>query len=161
MIDPKKSAEDLMNRIFLVLFFLVGLTGCASVQPLNTPSSKPEVTIPNGQKKAVIDKITNMMLGRGYKIKNINEYSAVFGKPLQSTGAAILFGSQFNTTPEGRISYNIVDTTKGVRVIGTLEVVTNPGSGLERVTDLSQNSKNAHEYQQLLEEVAASFEGVK
>lgn len=148
----KCYVQAFIASIFLTIF----MSGCATVQPLKTPTGKPEVTISNVTKKQVIDALTNQMLARGYQIKNVTEYNAVYGKRTDSFAAAILLGSRYDAIPEARISYAIVETGAGVRVVATLEMVTNPGSAFERVTDLSQG-KDAHNIQNMLENLKASL----
>ena len=70
--------------LVMVAIICLGMAGCASTPKLNTPSSKPEVTIPNVEKKAVTDALTNTMISRGYTIKNSTNYSMVFGKEIDS-----------------------------------------------------------------------------
>ena len=138
-------------RKILTLLLCLGLCGCATVPAFNTPTGKPEVVIANVSKKEVIDALTNMMLASGFTVKNITDYNAVFTKEANSFGAMLLFGSRFNTVPEGRVNYAIVDTTEGIRVVITLEMVTNPGSAFENRQDLNQSVDAKKLYDRLLQ----------
>ena len=132
------------------------LAGCATTPSLRTASGKPEVTIPSTSKKAVFDALTNAMIQQGYEVKNITDYSAVYGKKTDSILASMLLGSQYDSTPEARVAYTVVDTSEGVRVVAALQMITNPGSAFERVTDLSQ-SANAQSWQTFLENLRGSL----
>ena len=142
--------------IGFIAFFML-LSGCATVQPLGTPTGKPEVTIPNVTKKEVVDALTNQMLSWGYHVKAVTDYNAVYGKRTESMAAAIFLGSRYDAIPEARISYATVETDIGVRVVATLEMITNPGSAFERVTDLSQG-KDAHNIQNMLNQLKYGLE---
>lgn len=142
--------------ILLIVFLSFMATGCATIKPLPTPSGRPEVTIPNVTKKQVIDTLTNRMINKGYQLSSVNDYVVVFNKKVDSFMAGVIYGSRYDSTPAARVSYNLVETDAGIRVIVTLEVVTNPGSAFERVTDLSQGP-DAKDAQRSLEEVKASL----
>ena len=144
------SCAGRRHRIAIVGGFVIILTGCATTPQLKTASGKPEVTIPNTTKKVIFDALTNAMIQQGYEIRNINDYSAVYGKRTNSILASMLLGSQYDSTPEARVAYTIVDTSEGVRVVATLQMITNPGSAFERVTDFSQQP-DAQSWQSFLE----------
>ena len=146
----------LLLRGVILSVAALSLAGCATVQPLRTPTGKPEVAIPNVTKKEVIDALTNAMLANGYSVKNVTDYSAVYGIRSNSILAGMLFGSQYDSVPEMRVSYAIVDSDDGVRVITALEVITNPGSAFERVMDVSK-SNTAQSWQSMLEQLKASL----
>ena len=139
------------------VFLLSLVLGCAHMRPLSTPSGKPEVTIKNSTKKEVVDAIVNMMVGSGFEIKDISDYHAVFGKLSRSLGDALLYGSNYDATPEYRVKYSFTETGDGIRVLAAVSVITNPGSAFERVTDRTRG-KDAHDMQSMLERFKASME---
>jgi len=144
-----------MNRrtlLTIVVSFI--LAGCATVPPLNTPSQRPEVTITGASKKEILDTLVAEMLSRGAQVKRIDEYSAVFGIRDDSFTGALLFGSRYDSTPEARVTFNLVETGNGIRVFGNSAMVTNPGSAFERVTDMT-GGKLAHDMQAALERLKA------
>lgn len=147
-----------MIRNVLIAASLVCLVGCATTPKLNTPSSKPEVIIPNVEKKAVIDALTNAMISRGYTIQSATDYSMVFGKRVDTMGARLAYGSRYDGVPEARVSFAIMDTSEGVRIVTNLVAVTNPGSAFEKMDQTpASNFLDPHEFQRMLEELAASF----
>jgi S1-C subfamily serine protease len=126
-------------KIILIPFvlFLALLYGCATTKPLATASGKPEVTIPNVTKKQVTDALVTQMINQGFQIKNSSDYNIVFTKPMESLSAQLLLGSKYDSTPEHRASFMIVESGNGIRVVLTNQGITNPGSAFEKVTDLS------------------------
>ena len=143
-----KTTYCFTRFIWLTAILLVG--GCETAPPLQTPSQRPEVTISGATKKEILDLVVDNMLADGYQIKRMNDYSAVFGKLDRSFSGALLSGSKYDSTPEVRVTWNMVETGNAIRVFCNVAVVTNPGSGFERVTDVT-GGKFAHEIQAMLE----------
>jgi hypothetical protein len=147
-----KTAYCFTRFIWLTVILL--LAGCATAPPLQTPSQRPEVTISGATKKEILDVLVTEMLASGAQIKQMNDYSVVFGKQDSSLGGALLYGSKYDSTPEMRITYNMVETGNAIRVFCNAAMVTNPGSGFERVNDVT-GGKLAHEIQAMLERLKA------
>ena len=147
-----KTACCFTRFIWLTAILLVG--GCATAPPLQTPSQRPEVTISGTTKKEILDVVVDNMLADGFQIKQMNDYSAVFGKLDRSLSGALLSGSKYDSTPEMRVTYNMVETGNAIRVFCSVAMVTNPGSGFERVTDVT-GGKLAHKIQAMLERLKA------
>ena len=150
-----------MNCILRVIAYstliLVLITGCATVKYLNTPSGKPEVIIPDASKSEIADQITNAMLSWDFQLQKRDENILVFAKRDQRLGSSLLFGSRYDSTPEWRFIYNIVDHPEGIRVIANITAITNPGSAFERVTDLSRGSKDSENVYALLTQIRENF----
>jgi len=130
--------------------------GCAGIPPLETPSGRPEILIRGGSRKGATDGISVRLLPNGWKIKEASEYVAVFGKRADSFGAAFLYGSRYDAIPEARMTFTMVDTDEGLRVFCVMEMVTNPGSAFERVSDLTAAEGGPH-CQNALEEMQAEM----
>lgn len=130
-----------LRSILIIAVFLSVVTGCATPpQRLATPSGNPEIVIPNSTRKLVIDKLVADKLEKGMQVKSVNDYGVVVGKKVDSSFmASFLYGSRYDSTPEARITYNVVETRDGVKVFSRAEMVTNPGSAYERVSDITQN----------------------
>lgn len=140
--------------LFILLMAILVVSGCATVPPLQTPSQRPEVTISGSTKKEIFDILVNEMLASGAQIKQMNDYSVVFAKRDTSLGGSILYGSRYDSTPEMRITYNLVEINGATRVFCNAAMVTNPGSGFERVNDVT-GGKLAYEIQAMLERLKA------
>jgi hypothetical protein len=150
----KKKYLLIILNVFLVINFLFG---CATIPKLQISTGKPEVIITGVTKKQVIDALTNQMLALDFKIKTITDYSAVYARRMNSIRAAVLFGSRYDSFPETRISYAIVDAPGGIRIVATMEMITNPGSAFERATDLSRG-KGRPIISDMLEQLKTSLE---
>ena len=130
-----------MRVAIAVVALTLLLVGCATPPPpLSTSSGRPEVFLAETTKKQVMDRIVSAGLGRGLQIKTSNEYGVVLAKKAEGVAAAFLYGSRYDSTPELRVHFNMVDMNGGVQVYARGEIVTNPGSGFERVNDLTQSS---------------------
>lgn len=118
------------------------LVACAAPpQRLATASGKPEVTIPNASRKAVIDKLVAWKLEAGMNVKSASDYGFVASKAIDNNFmASFLYGSSYNSVPEARLTYSVVESPAGVRVFGRTEIVTNPGGGFERVNDVTEQA---------------------
>lgn len=129
----------LVFKSMLGLFAILLVAGCGTPpQRLDTASGKPEIVIPHVERKQVIDTIVASKLEKGLKVLSVSDYSVVVGKVVTaSTMASFLYGSRYDSNPEARITYNIVETGDGVRVFSSTEMVTNPGSGFERKSDVT------------------------
>ena len=122
---------------------------------LNTPSGNPEVSLKGVSRKAFASALVNRMLDKGWQIKSSDEFQVVFKRQLDSVGAMMLFGSNTNAFPEARASYALVERDDQLRVMGTAAIVTNPGSGLEQVTE-DRNGNDLRSMQDALDGVAKS-----
>jgi hypothetical protein len=111
---------------------------CVTRAPIDTASGKPEVSLaPATTKAQARDLIVQVFLNNGFQLRRTDEYSLIFGKPSTSLAANLMYGSRYETTPEERVSVNLIDTGNGTRIIFTLQYVTNPGSAFERLSDAS------------------------
>ena len=147
-------------RSTLIFILLAMLSACAAPpqqqQYLATASGNPEIVIANATRKAVIDKINAAKLEKGMQVKSVNDYGVVVGKKVDNNFmASFLYGSRYDSTPEARITYNVVEVPGGIRVFSRTEIITNPGSSFERVSDLTQNV--ASQMQSELEQLRDSF----
>jgi hypothetical protein len=163
-------------RVVLITGGIIGVCGCATGggasvpssgrsitdQPSNgrvvqsapikkTSSGRPEVIIAGTTKKAVVDALANQMIARGYSVGQIDDYHAQFEKP-GGFWLDLLLGSRFNSSAIWRVSYTLLDTQEGVRVMAEMGGVTNPGSGFEKVTEI-KGGKNAAAIQSILDVV--------
>lgn len=147
-----------MKQIIAVSIISACFAGCMTApMRLNTPSGKPEVFILNATKKKVSDAIVNRELSKGWDLKSQSDSLLVFATKNTGFGAQLLFGSRYDTVPENRITFTMVEINEGVRLLIKTEVVTNPGSAFEQTTDLTLNPDMASREQTALEEIKADF----
>lgn len=141
-----------MKKIIIPLLGLF-LIGCATPVKFDTLSGKPEVTIQGKVADQVGAKLADRMINNGYSISSSSKYLMVFEKPFESMGAALLFGSQYDTNPVARITYTIIEAETTTRVVTSLIAVTNAGSAFERTT-IMNHSQDSLKYQDMLIEIA-------
>jgi hypothetical protein len=144
--------------LFLVIISILG--GCVSTPvKLNTPSGRPEVTISGATKKKISDIIINRELSKGWDLKNQTDSLLIFTRKNTNFGARLLLGSRYDTVPENRLTYTLVENENGIRVFFKAEIVTNPGSAFEQVTDVTlANEEFAEDCQKTLEEIKKDIE---
>jgi len=111
------------------------MAGCGPLGTQVDNSATPEVFISNVTKKQVLDRIVSAKLSKGMQIKSSDDYGVVVAKKDESLAGALLYGSQYDGTPEMRVRYSVIEQDSGVKVFSRAEMVTNPGSGYERTND--------------------------
>lgn len=136
------------------------LVACAAPpQPLATASGNPEVLLRGVDRQVVMDALVAELAASGATIRSNTTNQLVVGKRLENNFAAqFFFGSRYDSVPEARITYTVAPLPTGhVRVFGRAAVVTNPGSGFERVNDVTAGE--GKQIQAMLERMKASIEG--
>lgn len=143
-----------MRRCILSMVVLLFSAQCAiAAQNKGTP----EITIYNVSRKQVIDQIMRAKLERGMKIRSVSDHGVIASKVMDSNlGASILFGSRYDINPEARIIYNVIEIENAVKIFMRFEMVTNPGSSFERISDLTEGKrkdilKELNDYKVMLE----------
>lgn len=148
----------------LILLFLVCtiavVTGCAGAKPLNTNSGRPEVSICGVQKAGLMEKVVASASMDGFNIRSSSNFQIVMGKVLTNNfSAGMLYGSKYDPWPEFRLIWTLADTGNNCIHVGVvLQMITNPGSAFEKVTDVS-TGKDGYQMQEGLETIKARIEG--
>jgi hypothetical protein len=88
----------------------------------------------------------------------MNDFSIVVGHESQNIAVNLLLGSQHDPTVQERTSFQLLDVQGGVRVLGSIAFITNPGSAFEKTMDVS-TGKGGTEVQGYLERLHARFAG--
>lgn len=118
------------------------LVACAAPQTISTASGNPEVSIEGATRKQVVDHIVDRSTANGMTLRSVSEYKVTTSKLANKDFAAMfLFGSRYDGVPEYRIHYTLIDRAGAVKVFLRGEIVTNPGSAFERVTDVTDGSR--------------------
>lgn len=127
-----------LYTVFLSLLLISMMTSCAAPSKrLATPSGKPEITVHGVTKKQIIDLLVSHKLSEGFQVRTVNDYSLVIAKDIDDFAARVAYGSNYNRTPEARVTYNFVDTNGGVKIFVRSEMVTNPQSQHEKTTNFT------------------------
>ena len=105
------------------------LSGCASAPKLPTPTGKPDITIQSSP-AAIFDALTSALLDRGYMLRSVNEDKTIAVYSINHREMPL---PGWETAPtDQRATVNFVQTSAGVRVLGTLEYIAYPGTGHAR-----------------------------
>ena len=150
---------DFKHAIRIVcIFFVLTIIGCGSPQVKHsTPSGKPEVIIMGADVDIIASEIINRMINFGYGVTKTDNRMLVFEKPIKSFMGGFLYGSQYDSQPNARISYTLNHYKNETRVVASCDVVTNPGSSFERISNLD-SSPETIKLQDMLNEIKASLE---
>ena len=109
--------------------------GCAT--KIETPSGRPEVTLPRidpGQAKAAL---LNIMVNSGFRVAKDSQFQIAFERPTQNMAATLLLSTGYSGAPNERLSFDIAPAPGGVRVIGDSALVSNAGTAFEKRLDVT------------------------
>lgn len=135
---------------------LLLLAACQAPVTLDTPSGFPEVTI-----RATPQKVRDFMASEMlpfWTVKTSNEYQWTVGIPERSAAAGFLYGSAAAPTPEQRRTYSFMAAPDGTKVSARAWLVSNPGTGMERLTEFGRGSQINADIQRALERVKVILE---
>jgi S1-C subfamily serine protease len=112
-------------------------TAASGTPAATTAAARPEVTIANQSKKDVTDALVGEVVSRGFTVVAVTEYTAVFSKPIEAAAPSLSLkrGARSGGAAEQRLSFTIAKTGEGVRIVLVNQIVSNPGTAYERVTD--------------------------
>jgi hypothetical protein len=136
LVAGTEMGVNMKGRIVSGLAAGLLVAACQTVQPPATASGKPEVTI-----HAPVSTIKSLLISRamneGLNVTKDTEFVLQFEKPTANIGAALLFGSRYDSTPNERYVVTFAPTGGETRVVVSSMIVTNPGSAFERVTPVN------------------------
>jgi hypothetical protein len=135
-----------MNSRYILL--AAALSGCATV-----PAARPEVSILGAQAPKVINVIIERNMARGNRLVAQFPSSVTFARRTEDFTTALLYGSKYDSTPEMRVTYTLVESGDGLKVFATAAMVTNPQSAYERHRDVTSGASAG--LQQNLEQLRA------
>lgn len=141
----------------IAIMMMAGLTACATPVKHDTPSGKAEATIRGTSATTVKNRLTDLMLNKGYTVTRSDDLVVAFDKPIDNALAAAFLGSKYDSTPNARISYNLIQSKGAVRVVADCMAITNPGSAHERKTSFNDHADTLN-VQRWLNDIKASLE---
>jgi hypothetical protein len=132
---------NFMHSIKLVgiatAFCLLLTIGCSTTQNLNTSSGRPEITIPNTEKSAIVAVLSDHYANDGFSIFQVDDYKAEYrreGSLMQNA----LMGSRYNPSTQISIVFNFVAHEEDIRVLAACFCISNPGSAFEKRMDMTE-----------------------
>jgi len=102
------------------------------------------VEIDDVDRKPVADFLVKDLVGKGYQILSAGEYQIAVRKDVDNFWGQVFFGSRFNTVPEVRAYFNLVQSGTKLMITSEVKIVTNPNSGFENYTPVT--NKDCQEY---------------
>lgn len=84
------------------------------------------------------------MIDKGYTVTKSDDNLVSFDRPVDNVMAKMFLGSNYDSTPNARISFNLIQNKGSVRVVADCVIITNPGSAFERRTDVNNNPDTAN-----------------
>lgn len=140
-------------KIFALAAALM-VAGCQTVPRVTEPLS---FVFP-ADKQTTKEAIAATFLQNGYQIQRESDLQLVMDRPAKDSFAAqLIFGSEFNIVPDARVLMTILGDKPTV-VTTNLQIVTNPGSGFEQATDITQNTSARAAIQQRMSAAIALAE---
>lgn len=129
---------------FCILLITLGLAACATPIKHDTASGKVEATIKGASKATVKDRLTDAMINKGYSVTKSDDTVISFDRPVDNPMAAMFFGSRYDSTPNARVTFNLISKKGMVRVVADCQLITNPGSAFEQKTNVNNNAETAN-----------------
>lgn len=124
------------GKIAAVALMGVLVAGCQTTS--NEPLPSNSFTF-NSSKQVAKEAIVSTYMSRGFNIVRDSDLQLVMDRPASDNfGAQLVFGSNWNSVPNARITATLLGDNP-TKITVRQAIVTNPGTGFERVMDLSQN----------------------
>ena len=138
-----------------VLFALAAslLAAACQTTAMNVQSRRPEVIIHNSNVYTLKNALAYAFTDAGFSIGGSNDFQLQLEKHVDSPLASVVYGSQYNTTPDMRLTFSFIQLGADTRVIGDMAIITNPHSAFEDRTEL-QDSGTLKSIQDTLNKLA-------
>lgn len=128
-----------IGTLAIMACLMAMLAGCAPPVSHATPSGKVEVTINNANKRVVKDKLVDMMVNMGFTVTKSDDNVIVLDKP---NPTAMILGTNIGI-PVSRITFQLVQNNKAVRVIADCALIASPNTAYENRIDMNGNRDTA------------------
>ena len=160
------------RRIIVLALAVLVLSGCVNgqwrgilgyVDSLNSGTGNsialPATTVCGVEKEELIEKLmaaAHQKMDSSISIST-NGYQVFISKKMSGLRNSYMHGSKFNPIPEERCTITVTKSNERcLYVNGKTEIVTNPNSGHERVSDTT--AQNSQELQTMFDAMKASLE---
>ena len=128
--------KPIIAPISLVLLFTFLTLSAAHAQ------DRPQALI-DGAPDAIKSNIVGTMTGKGFSISRDTQFQLAFDKPADNILVMALLGSRYDIVPNERVTFTFAPNGAKTMVFADIAIITNPGSGFERVTPISgQEAQN-------------------
>jgi hypothetical protein len=143
-----------------LLAFVITLSGCAVMQPLPTPTGKPEVTIHSSDTNRIKSLLVTHFASQGFAVVQDTPYSLVFGKAMEGGGGLLYqaaLGNAYSSTPQWQLRLSFASASGTTRVFAHISSSMQNAFGQTDQMEMN-NGKAAHQTQAVLELVKAEAE---
>lgn len=154
-----------IEPFFLARFLIASLTtilfaGCANMQPLPTPTGKPEVTIQTTDVAGIKGAVVSKLAANGFVLGQDTAYSLAFSKQMEG-GSAIFYqsmlGNSHSSTPQMNIVFTFAPQGGATRVFAHIDISMANAFGSVDKTNMDRG-RAAHEAQVMLEQIKSTLE---
>lgn len=114
----------------------LALISCATA-PHSVLTENPHAYYPHESKSELSKKIKSDLIYKGFDSKGSDENRLAFEKHRAEVGSALAYDSKYDPRTKERIDFSLADSASGTQVTATYTIVTDPGSPLEKTSDLS------------------------
>lgn len=119
--------------LILMIVFLLVPSLCLAKQGFS-------IEIDNVETKPVAEYLLKDLVGKGFQILSTSDYQVAVRKDVDNFWEQVFLGSRFNTVPELRAYFNLIQSGNKTCITSEVKIVTNPNSGFERYTNVTNNS---------------------
>lgn len=122
--------KKIISSVTILLISALFLAGCAdTTPPLPTKTGKPDITI-QADKEAVFNSLTDELITAGYMLKSVNETKDIAVYVIQHQKMMIVWEEM---PVDELATINLVNTSSGVRLLGSISYIGYPGTNMQRV----------------------------
>jgi C-terminal processing protease CtpA/Prc len=142
-----------MRSKFIIWLVLVS----CSVGPHYVLKENPQAIYSHESKRKVSQKIKSDLMYKGFDIKASEENKVYLERLGGENGSAKVIHTKYDLGKKEQLAFSLSDTGSGTQVVASYFVVTDPGSPMEKTTDLSL-TKAGDDIQAYLDNLKIDFE---
>lgn len=175
-----------MKKLLVAMIAVLMLSGCVNgqwkgilgyVDHVNNPdpvtvdtsnvvmpaSGMPEVVLCNitsrgMTKRDIMERLMGTLHSSGQVDVKMTDYEILLNKPMEGHRNAFMYGSKYNRIPDERVIFTFTNRNNDcIYIGGRSQIVTNPNSPHERITDTTRTD-NGKMVQMLLDQIKAEWE---
>ena len=126
-------------RWSIIGFLALSVAGCASGEPINTASGRPDVTAHNVDVECIRTTLIGGMMNNGWTVRRADGLQIVAEKAMESTAGnmlavATLTRGSGGSMPNRQITLTIMPVNNDVRMVVDAQWVINPGNARSEYT---------------------------
>lgn len=156
----KGRAAALTGLMLIGTLFIPPADSQAASSRLKFFKGRFRVTVVGATREAILDSLASASVRRGYELLSRKDSRIVLDKEA-SLAESRIEGGDASSSARKRLWFEATKpTAEGIRVLGAIELVVNPGVG-ERVRNLTRTHPYRDELRAILDEVVAEFDRLR